>query len=78
MIGIIREYKRQTKQSNKGNKTMTTTVMGRNGYEYDAVQVKGNLFIVGKFIVTVEDGKCKQTICKATKANVARFSQITH
>jgi hypothetical protein len=54
---------------------MTTTVTGRNGFEYDAVQIKNDFYIVGKFIVTVEDGKCKQTVCKATKANVAKFSK---
>jgi len=54
---------------------MTTTVTGRNGYTYDAVQVKGDLYIVGKFIVTVEDGHCKQTVCKATKSNVEKFSK---
>ena len=54
---------------------MATAVIGRNGYEYDAIQVKGNLFIVGKFIVLVEDGECKETVCKATKANIARLSK---
>ena len=54
---------------------MTVTVTGRNGFQYDAVQINGNLHIVGKFIVTVEDGFCKQTICKATKANVAKYSK---
>ena len=53
----------------------TTVVTGRNGYEYDAVLVKGNLYIVGKFIVTVEDGECKETVCKATKANIAKLSK---
>jgi hypothetical protein len=45
-------------------------VIGRNGYRYPAVHVINDLFIVGKFIVRVEDGECKDTICKATKANV--------
>ena len=52
-----------------------TTVIGRNGYEYDAQPISGNLFIVGKFIVTVENGKVEDTICKATKANVKRLSK---
>ena len=51
------------------------TVRGRNGYDYDATPVKGELFIVGKFIVEVIDGKCERTICKATKANVAKYSK---
>ena len=51
-----------------------TTVTGRNGYEYDATHINGNLYIVGKFIVVVEDGKCEDTICRATKANVKRLS----
>jgi len=53
----------------------TTTVIGRNGYEYDAKHIGGDLFIVGKFIVKVEDGKCEDTICRATKANVARLAK---
>ena len=48
----------------------TTQVIGRNGYAYDATPLGGNLFIVGKFIVVVEDGKCGETICRATKAAV--------
>jgi hypothetical protein len=52
----------------------TTTVIGRNGYEYDAQHIGGELFIVGKFIVKVEDGKCEDTICRATKANVKRLA----
>jgi len=55
--------------------SIETTVMGRNGYEYDAVQINDNLYIVGKFIVTVEDGKCEDTICRATKANVKRLAK---
>ena len=64
-------------QTTNESKTMNieTTVMGRNGYEYDAVQINDDLYIVGKFIVTVEDGKCEDTICRATKANVKRLSK---
>ncbi len=58
-----------------GSERMTSTVIGRNGYEYDAQHLSGNLYIVGKFIVTVVDGKCDETICKATKANVAKYSK---
>ena len=50
---------------------MTTTVTGRNGFQYDAKHISGNLYIVGKFIVIVSDGICQETVCKATKANVA-------
>jgi hypothetical protein len=50
---------------------MTTTVTGRNGFQYDAKHISGNLYIVGKFIVIVLDGICQETVCKATKANVA-------
>jgi len=49
-------------------------VIGRNGSIYDAIQISNELYIVGKFIVLVEDGKCEETICKATKANVAKYS----
>jgi hypothetical protein len=53
----------------------TTTVIGRNGFEYDAQNINGDLFIVGKFIVRVENGKVEDTICRATKANVKRLSK---
>lgn len=49
-------------------------VIGRNGAVYEAKPVSGKLFIVGKFIVVVEDGRCVDTVCKATKANVKRLS----
>ena len=54
---------------------MTTTVTGRNGSEYDATQVSGNVFIVGKYLVRVIDGKCETTLCKATKYNVKMYSK---
>jgi hypothetical protein len=54
---------------------MTIEVTGRNGYTYPATLVKGNLYVVGKFVVSVEDGACKQTICRATKANVAKLAK---
>jgi len=52
----------------------TTEVTGRNGYIYDATHIKDNLYVVGKFIVTVEDGRCDETICRATKASVTRHA----
>jgi hypothetical protein len=55
--------------------TATIEVTGRNGSIYDARYIARNLFIVGKFIVRVESGKCEQTICRATKANVQRYSK---
>lgn len=51
-----------------------TTVIGRNGYEYDAQQITSKLFIVGKFVVTVEDGKVEDTVCRATKANIKNLT----
>ena len=48
-------------------------VTGRNGYIYPATLISGNLYIVGKYIVTVVDGRCDETIARATKANVARY-----
>lgn len=51
----------------------TIEVTGRNGAIYDATHISRNLYIVGKFIVTVADGKCDQTVAKATKANIARL-----
>jgi hypothetical protein len=53
---------------------MMTEVIGRNGHQYTATQVKGDLYIVGKFIVLVKSGVCAKTICKATKANIAKYS----
>lgn len=50
---------------------MIATVTGRNGFEYDAKHISGNLYIVGKFIVIVLDGICQETVCKATRANIA-------
>jgi hypothetical protein len=63
-----------TNNDNNTDTTMTTTVIGRNGFAYDATQISSELFIVGKFIVVVEEGKCEETICRATKANVKRLS----
>ncbi len=48
-------------------------VIGQNGFEYDAKHLKANLYIVGKYIVTVADGRVDETVCRATKANVKRF-----
>lgn len=56
----------------------STVVKGRNGFDYDAVQINDNLYIVGKFIVIVEDGKCEETICLATKANVSKHAKPTY
>jgi hypothetical protein len=53
----------------------TATVIGRNGYEYDAKHVTGDLYVVGKFIVRVMDGKCDETLCRATKRNVEMFAK---
>jgi hypothetical protein len=52
---------------------MTIEVIGRNGYIYFATHINGDLYVVGKYVVRVEDGKCRETICRATKANLARF-----
>jgi len=45
-------------------------VIGRNGFEYDAKHLGGNLYIVGGYLVRVNDRKCERTICKATKMNI--------
>ncbi len=42
-----------------------TTVTGRNGYEYDAEHISRDLYVVGNYIVRVEDGKVEETICRA-------------
>ena len=54
---------------------MTTTVTGRNGSDYDAKHIVRNLYIVGKYIVRVVDGKCETTLCKATKYNLALYTK---
>ena len=54
---------------------MITTTTGRNGFEYDAKHIKDNFYIVGIYIVRVVDGKCVETMCRATKAYVAAFSK---
>ena len=48
-------------------------VIGRNGFKYDATPLTSNFYIVGKFIVTVVDGRCDETVCRATKANIAKY-----
>lgn len=50
-------------------------VIGRNGFKYDATPLTGNFYIVGKFIVTVVDGKCDETVCRATKANLKKYKR---
>ena len=54
---------------------MLTTATGRNGFEYDAKHIKGDFYIVGIYIVRVEDGKCVETMCRATKAHVVTYSK---
>jgi hypothetical protein len=54
---------------------MTIEVTGRNGFKYDAKPLTGCFFVVGKFIVTVFDGQCCDTVCKATKKNIQRYSK---
>jgi hypothetical protein len=51
----------------------TKEVIGRNGYIYDAKHLTGNLYVVGKFIVRVEDGKVTDTVAKATKARLTEI-----
>ena len=51
----------------------TSEVIGRNGYAYDATHIRGTHYIVGHYVVVVEDGKCGKTICRATKANLKRL-----
>lgn len=48
-------------------------VIGRNGIRYDATHLSGYLWIVGAYIVLVRDGICQETICRATKANIAKL-----
>jgi|TARA_R110002096_G_scaffold55026_3_gene141594 hypothetical protein len=50
--------------------TLPTIVIGRNGFEYDATQLASDLFVVGKYIVRVENGCCMETLCRATKSSV--------
>ena len=51
-----------------------TEVIGRNGYEYDCKHVAGNVYIVGAYLVIVNESRVvEETICRATKANVAKM-----
>jgi hypothetical protein len=68
---VTYSFNSSRQQRNNGADTMTTAtnnetieVTGRNGYTYDAVCITGNLFVVGKFIVTVEDGKVQDNVAK--------------
>lgn len=47
----------------------TIEVIGRNGYIYDATPLRGDLVVVGKWIVRIQDGKVKDTVARATRAN---------
>lgn len=54
--------------------TTFTEVIGRNGYEYDCQHVAGSVYIVGKYLVTVNEFRVvEETLCRATKANVAKM-----
>lgn len=48
-------------------------VLGRNGFEYEAKHVSGDLYIVGRFVVRVVDRKVVATVCRATKSNIANL-----
>jgi hypothetical protein len=54
---------------------MITTATGRNGFEYDAKHINGDFYIVGVYIVRVIDGRCVETMCRATKKYVAAYSK---
>jgi hypothetical protein len=55
------------------DETMTTAT-GRNGFEYDAKHIKDDFYIVGVYIVRVIDGRCVETMCRATKKYIVAFS----
>lgn len=59
--------------------TSTIEVRGRNGHDYDAEPVGGvaadNLYIVGKWVVTVWEGEVRSTVCRATKANLKELRE---
>ena len=55
--------------------TLPTIVIGRNGFEYDATQLASDLFVVGKYIVRVENGWCMETLCRATKSSVQKVKR---
>ena len=62
---------------------LMTTVIGRNGYAYDALHIGGDLYIVGKHVVRVEhgelDSRVVETVCKATKAGISRhMTRLEH
>lgn len=49
--------------------TKQIEVIGRNGYTYNATPLRGDLAIVGTWIVRIQDGKVKDTVARATRAN---------
>lgn len=55
------------------NTTLTTPVIGRNGFEYDATHVTGEFFRVGRHIVKVVKGRVKRN---ATKAETNQANHI--
>ena len=67
--------------THKANNSTTTkgrmmmTVIGRNGFEYEAKHLANDFYVVGTYIVRVENGKCVETMTKATKAYVKAYSK---
>jgi uncharacterized secreted protein with C-terminal beta-propeller domain len=73
--GIVTRVRHETNLNTKAETMKTTTVIGRNGYEYEARLLLGNIYVVGAFIVRVIDGKCDRTLCRATKKMIALYSR---
>ena len=48
-------------------------VVGRNGFSYEARQVSGDVYHVGKYLVLVKEGIVVETICRATRQAIAEF-----
>ena len=65
----------ETMKTTIGN--LMTTVIGRNGFAYDAYHLHGDMYIVGKYVVKVDHGELDLrvvgTVCKATRSNVSRI-----
>lgn len=50
-------------------------VIGRNGFRYDAEHVSGNVYVVGRYLVIVRGGYCRETIGRATKAAIEEIKK---
>jgi hypothetical protein len=56
--------------------THTVEITGRNGFVYDATHLRDDLYIVGHFIVRVENSHVVETVSRATKSSIKRLEKL--